>query len=49
LQQPIIRSSHDPGTALDIACKGKASPARLLAALRMAAEMDAASLHAAAS
>ena len=46
---PIIRSSPDHGTALDIAGTGKASPASLLAALRMAAEMAAASRHAAAS
>jgi len=46
---PIVRSSPDHGTALDIAGKGKASPASLLAALRMAAEMAAASRHAAAS
>lgn len=46
---PIIRTSPDHGTALDIAAKGKASPASLLAALRMAAEMAAATRHAAAS
>jgi len=40
---PIIRTSPDHGTALDIAGKGKASPASLLAALRMAAAMAAAS------
>ena len=39
---PIIRTSPDHGTALDIAGRGKASPASLLAALRMAAEMAAA-------
>ncbi|MEQ9609442.1 MAG: 4-hydroxythreonine-4-phosphate dehydrogenase PdxA, partial [Kiloniellaceae bacterium] len=46
---PIIRSSPDHGTALDIAGTGKASPASLLAALRMAAEMAAAGRPAAAS
>jgi 4-hydroxythreonine-4-phosphate dehydrogenase len=40
---PIIRTSPDHGTALDIAGQGKASAASLLAALRMAAEMAAAS------
>ncbi len=39
---PIIRTSPDHGTALDIAGQGKASAASLLAALRMAAEMAAA-------
>jgi 4-hydroxythreonine-4-phosphate dehydrogenase len=46
---PIIRTSPDHGTALDIAGQGKASPASLLAALRMAAEMAAAVRRAAAS
>ncbi|WP_340117955.1 4-hydroxythreonine-4-phosphate dehydrogenase PdxA [Pelagibius sp. 7325] len=46
---PIIRSSPDHGTALDIAGTGKASPASLLAALRMAAEMAAAGRQTAAS
>jgi len=36
---PVIRTSPDHGTALDIAGQGKASPASLLAALRMAGEM----------
>jgi len=39
---PIIRTSPDHGTALDIAEGGTASPASLLAALRMAGEMAAA-------
>ncbi len=39
---PIIRTSPDHGTALDIAAQGKASPTSLLAALRMAGEMAAA-------
>lgn len=39
---PIIRSSPDHGTALDIAGRGTASPTSLVAALRMAAEMAAA-------
>jgi len=38
---PIIRTSPDHGTALDIAGQGRASPASLLAALRMAAQMAA--------
>jgi 4-hydroxythreonine-4-phosphate dehydrogenase len=36
---PILRTSVDHGTAYDIAGKGTASPASLLAAVRMAAEM----------
>lgn len=40
---PIIRTSPDHGTALDIAGQGKASPASLEAALKMAAQMAAAS------
>ncbi|MEO3429652.1 4-hydroxythreonine-4-phosphate dehydrogenase PdxA [Pelagibius sp. CAU 1746] len=40
---PIIRTSPDHGTALDIAGQGTASPASLEAALRTAAEMSAAS------
>jgi 4-hydroxythreonine-4-phosphate dehydrogenase len=36
---PIIRTSVDHGTAYDIAGKGTANPASLLAAVRMAAEM----------
>jgi 4-hydroxythreonine-4-phosphate dehydrogenase len=39
---PIIRTSVDHGTAYDIAGKGTASPASLLAAIRMAASMAAA-------
>jgi 4-hydroxythreonine-4-phosphate dehydrogenase len=39
---PIVRTSPDHGTALDIAGKGTASPTSLLAALRMAAQMAAA-------
>ncbi len=36
---PVVRTSVDHGTAYDIAGKGTASPASLLAAIRMAAEM----------
>jgi 4-hydroxythreonine-4-phosphate dehydrogenase len=36
---PIVRTSVDHGTAYDIAGKGSANPASLLAAIRMAAEM----------
>jgi len=36
---PIVRTSVDHGTAYDIAGKGKANPASLLAAVRMAATM----------
>jgi 4-hydroxythreonine-4-phosphate dehydrogenase len=39
---PILRTSVDHGTAYDIAGKGTASPASLLAAIRMAAGMAAA-------
>jgi len=39
---PIVRTSVDHGTAYDIAGKGKANPASLVAALRMAAGMAAA-------
>ncbi|WP_373087109.1 4-hydroxythreonine-4-phosphate dehydrogenase PdxA, partial [Sneathiella sp.] len=39
---PIIRTSPDHGTAEDIADKGIANPASLIAALRMAGEMVAA-------
>jgi 4-hydroxythreonine-4-phosphate dehydrogenase len=46
---PIVRTSPDHGTALDIAGRGKASPASLIAALRMAAEMAAAARGAAAA
>jgi 4-hydroxythreonine-4-phosphate dehydrogenase len=45
---PIVRSSPDHGTALDIAGKGTASPTSLLAALRMASEMAAAAQRSAA-
>jgi 4-hydroxythreonine-4-phosphate dehydrogenase len=38
---PIIRTSPDHGTAYDIAGKGIASPASLIAALRLAAELAA--------
>jgi 4-hydroxythreonine-4-phosphate dehydrogenase len=38
---PIIRTSPDHGTALDIAGQGKASPASLVAALCLAADMAA--------
>ena len=36
---PIVRTSVDHGTAYDIAGKGIANPASLLAAVRMAARM----------
>ncbi len=36
---PIVRTSPDHGTALDIAGQGKASPVSLIAALKLAAEM----------
>ena len=39
---PFIRTSPDHGTAFDIAGSGKASPASLMAALRLAARMAAA-------
>jgi 4-hydroxythreonine-4-phosphate dehydrogenase len=38
---PIVRTSVDHGTAYDIAGKGTANPASLLAAIRMAAGMAA--------
>jgi 4-hydroxythreonine-4-phosphate dehydrogenase len=38
---PIVRTSPDHGTAYDIAGKGVASPASLIAALRLAAELAA--------
>ena len=44
---PIIRTSPDHGTALDIAGRGRASATSLLAALRMAAEMATAERSAA--
>ncbi|MGE0766872.1 MAG: 4-hydroxythreonine-4-phosphate dehydrogenase PdxA [Hyphomicrobiaceae bacterium] len=40
---PFVRTSPDHGTAFDIAGTGKASPASLVAALRLAARMAAAS------
>lgn len=36
---PFVRTSPDHGTALDIAGRGTASPASLIAALRLAASM----------
>ena len=36
---PIVRTSPDHGTALDIAGLGKAHPASLIEAIRMAAEI----------
>lgn len=39
---PFIRTSPDHGTAFDIAGTGKANPASLIAALRLAARMAAA-------
>jgi 4-hydroxythreonine-4-phosphate dehydrogenase len=39
---PIVRTSPDHGVAYDIAGKGKASPASMVAALRLAARMAAA-------
>lgn len=36
---PVIRTSVDHGTALDLAGKGKASPGSLIAAVKMAAQM----------
>jgi 4-hydroxythreonine-4-phosphate dehydrogenase len=36
---PIVRTSPDHGVAYDIAGKGKASPASMIAALRLAARM----------
>jgi 4-hydroxythreonine-4-phosphate dehydrogenase len=38
---PVIRTSPDHGTALDIAGKGVADPSSLIAALRLAADMAA--------
>ena len=38
---PIIRTSVDHGTALDIAWQGKARPDSLFAALRLAARLAA--------
>jgi 4-hydroxythreonine-4-phosphate dehydrogenase len=36
---PIIRTSVDHGTALDLAGSGKADPGSLVTAIRMAADM----------
>jgi 4-hydroxythreonine-4-phosphate dehydrogenase len=36
---PIVRTSPDHGTALDIAGKGMADPRSMIAAIRMAARM----------
>ena len=36
---PFVRASPDHGTALDIAGRGEADPASLIAALRIAREM----------
>jgi 4-hydroxythreonine-4-phosphate dehydrogenase len=36
---PFVRTSPDHGTALDIAGTGRANPASMVAALRMAARM----------
>ncbi len=41
---PIVRTSPDHGTALDIAGKGVASPTSLIAAIRLAADLAAAEL-----
>ncbi len=38
---PIVRTSPDHGTAFDIAGKGIASPAAMIAAIRMAGEAAA--------
>ena len=38
---PFIRTSPDHGTALDIANKGIANPASLIAALKLAGELKA--------
>ena len=40
---PFIRTSPDHGTAFDIAGTGRANPSSLIAALRLAARMAAAS------
>jgi 4-hydroxythreonine-4-phosphate dehydrogenase len=39
---PLVRTSPDHGTAFDIAGSGKANPASLIAALKLAARMAAA-------
>jgi 4-hydroxythreonine-4-phosphate dehydrogenase len=46
---PFIRTSPDHGTAFDIAGSGRASPASLVAALRLAAHMATASAPASAA
>jgi 4-hydroxythreonine-4-phosphate dehydrogenase len=46
---PFVRTSPDHGTAFGIAGKGVASPASLIAALKLAAEMSARRSHASAS
>ena len=38
---PIVRTSPDHGVAYDLAGKGEASPASMVAALRLAAELAA--------
>jgi 4-hydroxythreonine-4-phosphate dehydrogenase len=38
---PIVRTSPDHGTALDIAGKGLATPSAMIAAIRMAGECAA--------
>jgi 4-hydroxythreonine-4-phosphate dehydrogenase len=43
---PFIRTSPDHGTAFSIAGKGIASPASLIAALKLAAEMSGRRAHA---
>jgi 4-hydroxythreonine-4-phosphate dehydrogenase len=36
---PIVRTSVDHGTAMDLAWQGKANPASMLAAIEMAVEL----------
>jgi 4-hydroxythreonine-4-phosphate dehydrogenase len=36
---PLVRTSPDHGTAFDLAWQGKASPASLFSAIRLAADM----------
>ena len=43
LGRPIVRTSVDHGTALDLAGSGKADPGSLVAAIEMALEMVRAS------
>ena len=43
---PIVRTSPDHGTALDIAGSGRANPASLIAAIKLAAEMSRRRHHA---